>query len=122
MPILTDQFKQSFIYQNTQSKKYTPTFCELTEYLYKCDKCKSEFIKLITLTYGHHTDDKCHVCGRSNYFNNFEFAVNYLQKHLPDSPLLEDYRTSLSAGYVNTVPIIKFVKHYVEFQKTLLGE
>lgn len=96
---------------------------DLTEFMHTCSKCKTTLVSSINLNYGTVFEVKCSVCSYANYHHNFEFSVSYLKKHIPDSPLIKEYcETIKNNGVHNCYPIIKFVKNYVELQKTLLGE
>lgn len=92
------------------------------QHVSNCFKCNSHTVHPINLVHDSHFKVKCPICEKVTWYNTFEFALRYLLEHVPNSPLLDEYYSSINAeNAASTFPIIRFVKNYVEFQKTLIG-
>jgi hypothetical protein len=120
MPIPNNKFRKELF---DSIKDIEPKFTASTQFINNCYNCRTMTVRPINISYASHSEVRCSLCNHVSYMNNFEFALSYLKQHVPDSPLIEEhYRNMQSNEVTNTVPILQFVKNYVEFQKTLLGE
>lgn len=62
----------------------------------------------------------CPKCRKVKLIETFNFSMNYMRRHLPDHELLKQTQNAiLNEQEVNTLPVIKFVQNYVEFNKSL---
>lgn len=103
----------------TRSKKIA--FNELVEHIHRCSRCNVSTRFEIVLDNRHtYIEFKCPSCSHVMLMETFDFCYKYMLAHFPDHELTKEAQQMKDKyNVINTLPIMKFVENYVEFNKTL---